>query len=164
MPMDGLGLMGPAGMAGPMQAAGRMATPPPPMASPETRQAPAPGNVDSRTILSSPLADQMSGPMMQQQVLAQESKMMTSLVMPIIQRIADRKKETDPKGSAELYKILGQLVKAVPPVAMPPTSPGGMARAAQGLPQPGGPPAMGGGPPPPAGPAGPPLSGPMPGM
>jgi hypothetical protein len=139
-----------------------MPSPPPPMSSPEMSHPPEPGNVDSRTILSSPLADQMSGPMMLQQVQAQEAKMMQGLVMPIIQKIADRKRDTDPKGAAELYAILGKLIKVVPPVAAPPTSPGGMTRAAGALPA--GPLLQGGGPPPPVGGTGPPLSGPMPGM
>jgi hypothetical protein len=151
---DGLGIMGPAGMAGPMQAAGRMA-------SPEVIQRPSPGNIDSRTILASPLADQMAGPMMQQQQMASESKLMHGVVIPIIQKIANRKQDSDPKGAAELFSILSKLVKAVPPVTPPPTSPGGMATAAGALPQPGGPPAMGGGPPPPVGGTGSPLSGPM---
>jgi hypothetical protein len=166
----GLGLMGPAGMAGPMQPAGRMPSPPPmpgpppSMLPPGMARGPAPGNVDSRTIISSPLADQLSGPMMQQQALAQESKLIHTVVIPIIQKIANRKQDVDPKGSAELFAMLGKLVKAVPPVSPPPMTPGGMTQAAGALPQPGGPPQMGGGPPPPAGPAGPPLSGPMSGM
>jgi len=165
--MGGPGLMGPAGMAGPMQPAGRMPSPPampPPMASPETFQRPAPGNVDSRTILASPLADQLSGPMMQQQAMMQEAKLIHTVVIPIIQKIANRKQDTDPKGSAELFVMLGKLVKAVPPVRPPPTTFGGMQGAAQGLPQPGGPPPMGGGPPPPVSGTGQPLSGPMTGM
>lgn len=158
------GMMGPAGMAGPMQAAGRMPSPPPSLASPETVQRAAPGNVDSRTILSSPLADQMAGPMMAQQQQAQNSKMIHGLVIPILQKIANQTRESDPKGAATLFKNVADLTQKFPPVQMPPTSPGGMAHAAQGMPQPGSPPLMGGGPPPPAGPAGPPLSGPMPGM
>jgi hypothetical protein len=134
------------------------------LASPETVQRPEPGNVDSRTIIASPLADQISGPMMQQQQQAQESNLIQKVVMPILQRIAERKKSTDPKGSSELYKMISSLVKAIPPVAPPNMSPGGMTRMAGALPQPGGPPMMGGSPPPPVGGTGSPLSGPMAGM
>jgi hypothetical protein len=162
--MAGFDMMGPGGMAGPMQPAGRMPSMPPSLSSPSTVQHPSPGNVDSRTILASPLADQMAGPMMQQQVLAQESKLIQGLVLPILMKIANRKKETDPKGSADMFKMIADLVKTNPPVTPPPTAAGGMASAASGLPQPGGPPSSGGSPPPPVGGTGSPLSGPMPGM
>lgn len=151
--LGGPGMM-PGGSMGGLAPAGRMA-------SPETFQRPAPGNVDSRTLLSSPLADRISGPLMQQQVMAQQAKMMHQMAVPIIMQIARSRQESDPKSSSKLFKIVGDLVAAVPPVQPPPTSPGGMARATAGMPMPGGQPGMGGPPPPVAGTAGSTLSGPM---
>lgn len=155
-------LTGPAGMAG-MQPAGRMPSmPPPPSAPPEMQSPPSPGGVNANTIVSSPLADQVSGPLMQQQQAAQESKLIHGVVIPIIQKIANGKQASDPKGAAELFNMLGKLVKAVPPVQPPPVGPGGPMAAAKGLPS--GPPSMGSAPPAPAGPGGSPLSGSMGGM
>jgi hypothetical protein len=103
--------------------------------------------------------------MMERQAMAQEANLIHKVVIPIIQKIANRKQGADPKGSAELFAMLGKLVKAVPPVQRPPTSMGGMQAAAKGLPsQASGPPPMGGSPPPPVGGTGQPLSGPMAGM
>ena len=146
------------GMGGPLSPAGRMAPP-------EMTERPAPGNVDSRTLISSPLADRIGGPLMEQQEMAKEAQMLHKMAVPVILQIARRRQERDPKSSAKLYKIAGDLVQAVPPVQPPPTSLGGMSRMTGGMPpMPGGAPGGSGAPPAPVPGTGSTLSGPLAGM
>jgi hypothetical protein len=143
------GPLGPAGMGGPL-APGRMA-------SPETTMRPVPGGAEGRTVLSSPLADRLGGPLMQQQKMQATSRQF-QMALQMLRAVADSFRDTDPKMAGKLYNSIGGLMKAFPPVQPAPTSVPGVGQLASQMPAQGGMPRPGI---PPAVPGTSPLSGPL---
>lgn len=140
---DGFGgPLGPGGMGGPMMPAR--------MAPPETAQRPMPGGAEGRTVLSSPLAERLGGPLMQAQKMQQIGRI-ANIARMALQSIAKAIQDTNPKMAAEYETMAAKLLRVSPPQPGPPTSPQGVGQMAQQMPAAGGgpnpampPPAMGG--------------------
>lgn len=122
-----------------------------------------PGGAEGRTVLNSPLAERLGGPLQLQQQQQQLGRM-AGIARQMLQGIARALADTDPKRAAEFETIGAKLLKMIPPSQGAPTSPVGVQGMAQRMPQGGpGPGQMPTGtPPPPAG--GSALSGPAAGM
>ena len=149
------GPLGPGGLGGPM-------APTPRMASPETvMRPPSPSSPDSRTVLASPLADRLGGPLQQQQRMAQLTKMV-GWATKLLGQVANQVMDTSPKQASELKQIEAKLIRWFPPQPGPPTSPAGVQGMAARMPMSGGGAGPAGAMPPAAG--GAPMSGPMPGL
>ncbi len=130
------------------------------MAPPETVMRPQPGGVEGRTVMASPLADRLGGPLQMMQQMQQEQRqlgMMTQMLSVMARNTADQ----DPKRAADFYRVIADIQKRLMrPSPGPPTSPAGVQGMAGRLPMSGAP--GQGGPPPAAG--GAPLSGLRPGL
>src|SRR5262245_44199726 len=80
------------------------------LSAPETLMRPQPGGADGRTVLASPLADRVAGPLMQQQQQAQWAKQLT-IARQMIEGVARAMMGTDPKTASELLSVLSKLTK-----------------------------------------------------
>jgi hypothetical protein len=125
MPMMG-------GLGGPM-APGRMA-------SPETVMRPMPGQVEGRTVMNSPLAERLGGPLQQMQQLQQQSRM-AGIARTMIDTLSKSFVDSNPKLASELQIMSAKLLKTLPPQPAPPTTPTAVQGVAGQLPMggPGGP-------------------------
>lgn len=97
-----------------------------PISSPETNMAMAPGSIspEVNTILASPLADRLIGPIMEMQQMQKMAKT-GDMVRTVLQSMAKQIISVDPKKASDLEQLAAKLIKLLPmPGGMP--SPGAM--------------------------------------
>lgn len=127
------------------------------MASPETT-APGPGP-ESRTLLASPVADRLAGPLQTMQRMQGFQKAAMS-IRAAMQMLARQMADLDPRGAAKLEQDAARLLNLFPAV-QPPANPAAVQSMAASLPGGQGPvPAM----PPPPVPGTSPQAGPLSGL
>src|SRR4249920_4154382 len=112
----GVGPLGP-GPGGPPM-------PPPPMSSPEMDQGGA-ISPEVSTILSSPLADRLVGPLMQMQKMGKMAKV-GDAVRGMLKMLAGQMLEMDPKKAATLEQLAAKILTLLPQPGNTPSSPAGM--------------------------------------
>lgn len=95
--------------------------------------APTPGP-ESRTLLASPIADRVAGPIMQMQRMEALTKAVGALRQGI-QLIARMAVDVNPRGARELEKMAAQLLTLFPTPGRPPQSAGAVEQLTQSLPQ-----------------------------
>jgi len=105
------------------------------MASPETTSAinPLSPSPEAGTVLASPLADRLIGPLMemqQQQKMGQQGQAIRAMLKMLASQMMDK----DPRAAQQLEQLAAKLITLLPQGGAPPTTPNKMAGAAGRMP------------------------------